>query len=576
MQDMKYMKHLKIYIRGLVLAGMLASCMENTLVSTTYDYHPDPADTDLFLRVNVPRTYATSGDGATKETLITGIDVLVFSPGIGEDADKYYLKSASEGTPLEDGKKFQVTMPVGEGLMIHVFTNCHQEIVKQGAYREIGMELEALTSRLTIGINNNAAGVDCLPMHGFLSNVSITKESAGTLLTVPALRSVAAVQVITNATRDADGNLSPGDIKDPDTGEIIFKLREFYAYFPADSGRVAPRMDAYEPETDATKDKTRDVIKATIPRYPAVLPIEDKYVIKSAVDVKQLGSLYLYENTNYSDNGYDQPGAIPGNDKVATTRLVVGGVYRDDKQADGVTPKVTYYRIDIADAVTSKLAELLRNHKYTFNITGVSNSGYDKPDDAATGVPINIEIQVIDWTNVDNNVDFDKENWFSTETKNIAMPRNKNSVRSINVETDVKFGSLWTLSFGFDNNGVTVPVKIVNGAMTGVIENDRYKVEVKLTSEVPNTKATLSVTVKHDYSDAPVTPASRNEKLVIKVKNLNVNINITQLDISPDDWGNGGNQDTNFGENDNPVKVPGVDVEDWGSGTGQNGNTEFD
>lgn len=541
------MKYLKIYIQGLILAVALASCMESPFASIDNGGNSDSTDTELFLRVNVPRTYGVNAADATKETLIKGIDVLVFSPGIGPDIDKYYLKFASEGIPLEGGKKFQVTMPIGENMMVHVFVNSHQEMVRKGIYGKTGMEMEALFSQLTTGINNNAATIDYLPMHGFLAGVSVKKESAGTILTVTLLRSVAAVQVATNAVIDADGNLTGGDIKDPGTGDIIFKLREIYAYFPSDSGRIAPRMDAYEPETSSTKDKTRNVIKASLPPQPAVLPLADKYSMVSSTDVKQLGSLYLYENTTYSDNGYDQPGTVPGNSKVATTRLVVGGIYRNDTQTDGHTPKITYYRVDITDPLTSKLTELLRNHKYTFNIKSVSGSGYDTPDEAATGVPVNIEIKVIDWSNVDNNIDFDRENWFSSESKNIIMPRNKNSVRKIHVETDVLFGDLWTLSFGSDNNGTVSPVKIPNVATTATIENDRYKIEITRISESPNTKALLSVTTKQDYSDVPVPPASRDEVLVIKVKNLNVRINITQIDKSLDDWGNGGEIDSELG-----------------------------
>lgn len=538
------MKYFNMYILVLMLAGMSAACTESTFVPIGNGNSPESTDTELYLRVNVPRAYGANAAGDTKETRVTGIDVLVFAPGIGANADKYYLKSASEGTPLDNGKKFQVTMPIGEKLMVHVFANCHRELAERGIYGEVGAEMEHLFSQLTTGINYNTTAVDHLPMHGFLSEVSVRKESVGTLLTVPLLRSVAAVQIATNATVDAGGNLTGGDIVDPTTGDVVFRLRELYAYFPADSGRVAPRMDAYKPATDQTQNKTRDVVKASLPPHPAVLPIGDKYSIQSNTDVKQLGNLYVYENTYYSDNGHDQPGTVQGNAKVATTRLVVGGIYRDDKQADGVTPKVTYYRVDFTDAVTSKLTELLRNHKYTFNIKGVSGSGYDTPEGAATGVPINIEIKVIDWSTVDNDLVFDKENWFSLETKEIIMPRNRNSVRTIKVETDVAFGDLWTLSFASDNNGVTAPVRIPQGAATGSIENDRYRIEINRTSETPHTKASVSVTAKQDYKDVPVPPASRDEVLVIKVKNLNVRINITQADQSTDDWGNGGEIDS--------------------------------
>lgn len=548
------MKHLKIYIQDLMtvlmLALILASCMDETLVSTTCGI--DDADKDIYLRVNVPRTYAAGGD-ATKETLIRSIDVLVFTPGVGSDSGKFFLKSASEGTLVENGSKFQVTMPVGENLMVHVFANCHDTIAAKGAYREIGMEMEALLAKLTTAMDNNTATTDCLPMHGFLSSVSITKDAANTTLTVPVLRSVAAVQVVTKATIAADGTLTPGKIKDLTTGSVVFRLREFYAYFPTENGQVAPAMDAYVAAGADDANRTRSVDKTSLPTKADVLALGDKYFIISTNDVGRLGNLYLYENKHYTDNGYDLPGSVQGNDKVATTRLVVGGVYGDDKNADG-TPKVTYYRVDIADASSSKLTDVLRNHKYIFNITNVAGSGYDNPDDAATGVPINITIQVIDWTDVNNNVDFDRENWFSAEKKNIVLSRNADSVRSIHVETDVAFGSFWTLNFQTDHNGAATPVQIADGVTVATMENDRYKVELNRTADVPHTKVTLSVTAKQAYNSIPVPPASRDEVLVIKVKNLQVYIHITQTDHSPDDWGNGGDLNVGMGEAPNKQK----------------------
>lgn len=548
---------------SLLLVMSLSSCQDDadTVVASGSD-----KDQDMFLRVNVPRAYALGADVTdTKETLITGVDVLVFAPG-PDDHTKFYLKSASEGTPVEGGNKFQVTMPVGDNLKIHVFTNCHDMMVAKGAYNQMGMEMNALLSKLVTTIDNNAIASNCLPMHGFLSEVSITKDEAGKTFTVPVLRAVAAVQVVTKAMIGSDHSLIPGDITDS-SGKIIFRLRELYTYFPTDSGRVAPIADAYIAETTETKNKTRDVNKVSLAGKAGVRPLGKKYSVVSAEDVKQLGSLYLYENMHYTDNGYDQPGSVPDKPEVATTRLVVGGVYGEDKKTDG-TPRVTYYRVDIADPATSKIADLLRNHKYTFNIVSVSGSGYDTPDDAATGVPINIFIKVIDWTNIDNNVDFDRENWFSAETKNIVLPRNAGFERTICIETDVKFDGFWTLSFKTDNNGKVTPVETHTGDTDAMIENDRYKVVVKptlITDE--STKATLTVTAKKDYGDVPVAPASRDEILCIKVKDLRVYIHITQVDRSPDDWGNGGNNEVEVVPKTNDTEVNDVYTTDWeGSG----------
>ena len=52
----------------------------------------------------------------------------------------------------------------------------------------------------------------------------------------------------------------------------------------------------------------------------------------------------------------------------------------------------------------------------------VSGSGYDNPDDAAVGVPMNIYVKVINWIDVNTEIDFDRENWFSSATRRLFCP----------------------------------------------------------------------------------------------------------------------------------------------------------
>ena len=518
------MKRILICQLMVFLAVALVSCSDDT--SESISQNPDK---DMYLRVNVPRTYASGADGTdNKETVINGIDVLVFAPGVS-DRNRLYLKSASEGTPVAGKNTFQVTMPVGEGLEVHVFTNCHAELVRSGAYKGLGMEMNALLEKMVSKVENNPSGIDCLPMHGFLSGVTVSKESVGQTLSVPVLRSVAAVQ----AKVDDAHTGNPGELLDSD-GKVIFKLREFYAYFPADSGRLAPLKEAYEVVTAGSEDekKTRNVVKTTLPAKLGVRPIGDKLFLKSGSSLPLAGPLYLYENTYYSDNGFDQPGYIAGNDKVATTRLVVGGIYGDD--AD-----VTYYRIDLTDPDDpKKLVELLRNHKYTFQIMNVSGPGYDNPDDAATGVPMNIYVKVIDWIDVNTEIDFDRENWFSSGTKKLVLSGYAGSLKSIPIESDVAFGPFWELSFDasspVNGNATVAPVKVSDGAVSAVISNERYEITV--------TAGTLTVKAKKSYGDL-ATGEAYDDDFYIKVKNLTVHYKLTQVDRSPDDWGNGGSQE---------------------------------
>lgn len=567
----------------LLAALLLASCLDETLLSTTYGQLPTATDdADMYLSINVPRTTFSSGSPAGKENEVQTLDVMVFAKGIS-DPDNYYVHAACKGTLTDkNDNKFQVVMPVGSDFIVHVFANCHDAMVAQKFYNSRGREMNAMLADLTEGTNVNDDKATALPMHGYRAGVTIDKSMANTALEVPVLRTVAAVQVMTKVTDNGDGSYSPGDVKD-ENGKPNFALRELYVYFYPDSGRVAATPESYEPQKPGeTVDQTRDVTTVSLPDNHRVSntrmtpddpdnPNPKPYRISSKDPVNQLGCLYLYENQPYSQDGFDQPTTDA---PVATSRLVVGGVYNGETKADGKTPKVTYYRVDFADA-DKHLTEVLRNHKYTFSIESVSGSGYDTPDDAATGVPINIYVKVVDWTNDLTHVDFDRQNYFYSQTKQIVLPRTANSVRSIAVKSDVAAAN-WKMSFKTDANGATTPVTVTDGKVTPTQEaslsNNRYKVEKSADG------LSLKFTALKAYSDLP-TGESLDETLIVKANELEIMYRITQVDKSPDDWGNGGENNSEVGGKGEEGKIDGVEVGDWGSGNGngtQDQDTELD
>ena len=85
-----------------------------------------------------------------------------------------------------------------------------------------------------------------------------------------------------------------------------------------------------------------------------------------------------------------------GKDKTARTCLVIGGSYKGGKE--------TYYRVDFIHTdknasgqdVTKQL-DVLRNHRYRFNITKVKGNGTDTPEEALITEPVNISCDVIVW-----------------------------------------------------------------------------------------------------------------------------------------------------------------------------------
>ena len=520
---------------ALLAAGLLSSCVDDTFTSGSRP-EPSPAgDTDMYISVSVPRTPG-SGASTDKENRIETLDVLVFRNGAGSAAGSYFVHAACRGVLTENGKTFQVSMPVGEHFIIHVFANCHDELAAKGFYNSKGRERNTLLREFTTSLNTNTtsapsrAGLpragSTLPMQGYISDITIQADDANRSLTIPVLRSVASVQVANKVV--------------PDAGQKKFDLRELYVYFYPESGCVGAATTSYEDLGPGEPDETRNVKTVSLPPGHSVADTRQDaieypdhprpYSLLSATPVSELGNLCFYENKPWSDTGFDQPDTdMP----AATTRLVVGGVYDTDQHADG-TPRVTYYRIDFT-ASGGTLREILRNHRYIFNIKTVGGPGYDTPDDAALGVPVNIYVEVTDWVNKVEHVDFDLQNYFRSETKSVVLPRNAGSTQSIAVESDVE-AFKWQMAFASENNG---PALLSNNGYT--LANNRFEVTIAADGKSLTFKALKT------YADIAGTE-TRDETLRLKVRNLNITYRMTQADTSPDDWGDGGDQNWEEGE----------------------------
>lgn len=516
----------------LALAVLLVSCLDETLVSTTRATMAGEGDTDMFLSISVPRSYTSTGAVSTdKELVVNTLDVLVFREGKDADAGKYFVYAACKGKLTDTERTFRVVMPVGDNLTVHVFVNCHEAVMAKDFYNSRGKEMNAILEELTLDADLNTATTDSLPMHGYLTKVTINKDMVGKTFNIPVLRSVAAVQVMTKATEGtaSDGSLTltPGIVSDAD-GNQNFALHELYVYHYATSGRLAAADASYIPLAAGGADKTRNVVKVTLPAGHNVANTQMQgaagtprpYSIVSTDAKDKLGCLYLYENQPHASSGLD----LDFTEKT-TTRLVIGGVYGTDKNADG-TPRVTYHRVDFADA-NNNLLSVLRNHKYTVSIEKVTAPGYATPDEAALGASTNVYIKLFNWTDELTNSDFNSENYFNSETKSIILPRTQGSSQKITVDNDVEVGK-WEMSFATAANGAAT----VSG---NAISNNRYKVEKAADGK------SLTFTALKAYAALSV-GESYNETFIIKANRLEVTYKITQTNTSPDDWANGGDQ----------------------------------
>ena len=527
-----------------LLAGVFFSCMDDTLSYTEYNsclQEENSDDREMRLKVSVPKTYSAGAAGSVdREERIDTLDVLVFAPAAGNPGKKF-LRSAVTGSVVKDEEGnvvknvFEVVMPLGKDMDVHVFANAHSDLIRNGAFASNGKEMQSVLGKITtVRKYDIQKEEEMLPMHGSVTGITVDKDSKD-VLPVSVLRSVAKVSVMINGSVSADDKLVGGELDE-------FKLHEMYVFFPADSALVATAdtTQFYTVRPDSGNVKT-----ATLPEKLRAGNRPDSISIKSASVVKKIESIYLYENIPWTKDGFD----------YATSRVVLGGVFYDkttgqpDKNADG-TPRISYYRINFQDNKDVQYP-VLRNHHYVLSIISVAAPGYDTPRQAAEGKPINIAVTVFDWMNELHEIVNDGQHYFNTSGKNITLPRDANSVRSIEVASDVDVAE-WKMYFKDTNNGVTTPKTwfkdksgndSIDATASATLQNSRYKV----------TKAADKVTVEvlKKYSDLPPTPSteSREDVLVLMVKNLRIYINITQVDKSLDDWGNGGDLDTDLGEN---------------------------
>lgn len=117
--------------------------------------------------------------------------------------------------------------------------------------------------------------------------------------------------------------------------------------------------------------------------------------VAMADDTKCLSYTAINDRTSVRDIYI--PERLKGSDKSDRPCLVIGGKYNG-------AAKATYYRLDFIKKPTpaspkdqAEALDILRNHRYRFNITKVSGPGYDTPEEALSGEPVNIYFDVVVW-----------------------------------------------------------------------------------------------------------------------------------------------------------------------------------
>lgn len=117
--------------------------------------------------------------------------------------------------------------------------------------------------------------------------------------------------------------------------------------------------------------------------------------------------------------------------RTKATCIVVGGIYEGDERP-------TYYRMDFdPNNENGVFGQILRNHKYIFNIRSVSGSGWFDPDDAAINISSHIDVEIQAWDDNTHDMYFDGEHHFGVSAREIVLNSKANSMKNIQVNTDI-------------------------------------------------------------------------------------------------------------------------------------------
>lgn len=331
-----------------------------------------------------PKTILKSGQ-TDSESTINQVQILVFE----NDLFQYRLK----GTDITNSGTYSATFKArllssDEPTTIYIIANADTEI--DANEPQIGDNITTVKSRLTKSISSSpiSGNLSMWASYDFPSGIDATNDN--TISNIRMLRSVARVDVIAS-------NVSTN-----------FELVSIQAFRVANNMQLIPN----NPTT------TPSVTDPSIPTSTAYTINTTAIATSATTSVAQL---YLPES------------ATPTSGDLVNdaTCVIVGGHYAGSSTT-------TYYRLDLNPATSGHpIGQILRNHRYEFNINNVRAEGYPTAQEAASNISSSMEASVVLWSDYVTHMVFDINNYLGVSQSYITLPGDENSSYNILVQTDL-------------------------------------------------------------------------------------------------------------------------------------------
>ena len=394
-----YMTRLTTYtihiISGLLLALLTAGCVADRNVS---DCITEGEEVELEFAVQVPALETSLRQlDATQEQAVRDIQLFVFNTQdergqeLGESNETFAYEAAvksktQEGNTIrircalkESSKPMRVVCianaptPPNEKIITTGFTGKTKKAILEDDQMKRNFTAKWPTEgnsyyipmwgesdKQPVSRNTKFNSCDVTGLGG----TGVNKDNEGVIHLV---RALARIDVGINFDEDIKGEKGKGS---PD-----FKIKSVRVY------RYATSM--YMAGTQSTTFYFNGTTREAKPHTPEHVGIATdashlKFEAKEGVN-DYVRNIYIPEISNQGDKDH-------------RTCLVIGGYYNG-------SDKETYYRVDFmrTENGTPKYLDVLRNHRYRFNITDIKGPGTSDPGDALITEPVNITCDVVVW-----------------------------------------------------------------------------------------------------------------------------------------------------------------------------------
>lgn len=456
------------------IAGMLfVACTADR----DFSQQPDPQDGDkveVLLTVRTPEASLPTRAQAHSETTISAVRLLILEY-IDSEYKFSYQVSGIEITSAEGQQtRFKALLKASDSpLKLLVLANTEAAF---GSYAPLAGTPEA-TVRKELSLSFSSAGLTGdLPMYGEILLPDGLTDGSSTL-SATMLRAIARVDVV----------------KDLEDESPDFILEEVYVFRNYNKIQLIPT--ALVPSSSVPK-----VNAPSIPDDAVFLSNPVSKIVPAGADA--IVQTYIPESAAATTDA----GKLNG-----TATLVVGGRF------GGSGNEITYYRADFDSELPGHpFGQVLRNHRYVFNIKKVTATGWNTPEDAANNLATSIVVDVQAWEDFSADLYFGT-NRFAISSRSISMRFVGNREKRLDVESTLQYRIQWLDASGNPTGSATSAVNttISNGDFDATI--------VKDPGDPEKVSHLLFRTRNSNYAGNVIT-----DKLRITVDNWSIDISVRQ------------------------------------------------